>query len=220
MSGKAHNLTGKRYGRLIVISRAANRQGKVMWLCKCDCGNTKEIAAPSLVSGRTQSCGCLSKERTRIACTKHGGLNTRLYRIWRNMKSRCACSSAAKHFNYGGKGITVCEEWNEFSAFREWALSNGYTDNLTIDRKDSSKGYTPENCRWATTKEQNNNTSQNHILDYNNFSGTIAQWAERIGLPYKVLSERIRREWTIERALNTPIVKKIRRASNGRFIAS
>lgn len=219
MSGKAHDLTGNRYNRLTVMSRTPNHKGKVTWLCQCDCGNTKEIAGASLVAGNTQSCGCLAKERSSAASKKHGGLDTRLYRIWRNMKSRCHCPSAAKYHNYGGKGIDVCNEWIDFTGFRAWAMGNGYSDELTLDRIDGNGDYCPDNCRWATFKEQNNNTAQNHILHHDGFSGTIAQWAERIGLPYKVLSERIRRGWATERALTTPIIREVQR-ENGRFITS
>lgn len=208
MSGKAKDLTGQQFGRLKVLERAENKDRCVMWKCLCTCGETKEIQSRSLVAGLTQSCGCLRKERAIKSTTTHGDSKTRLYRIWRNMKSRCSCESASKYNIYGGKGITVCEQWIDFSGFREWALSSGYKENLTLDRVDGNKGYCPDNCRWASYKDQANNTTQNRIITYKGKSMTMAQWATHQGLSYKALSERIRRNWSVERALITPLKRK------------
>lgn len=151
--------TGKRYGRLLVISD--NGDGK--WLCRCDCGNTVSVSGSSLGSGDTKSCGCLRRDRQRKAVVTHGQYQTRLYRLWANMIARCETESRREYKNYGGRGISVCEEWrNDFTSFRDWAVSNGYdpklpTDKCMLDRIDNDGNYCPSNCRWVTRSEQNRN---------------------------------------------------------------
>ncbi len=157
--GKLIDLTGQRFGRLVVVARAENdSHNKARWCCRCDCG--KEIIARSndLRSGNTQSCGCFQRSQTSSTNATHGGGGTRLYTIWKAMKARCYNLKAEKYKDYGGRGITICPEWkNDFSAFRDWALSSGYTDDLSIDRIDVDGNYEPLNCRWATAKEQRHN---------------------------------------------------------------
>lgn len=153
------DLTGQRFGLLTVTSRAANdKHNQIRWNCQCDCGNTSVVNGSSLRSGSTQSCGCKKKKIMQDRMTTHGGRNTRLYSIWRNMKIRCNCTSYEDYAEYGGRGISVCDEWaDSFENFRDWAVANGYASDLTIDRIDNDRGYAPDNCRWATMKEQQDN---------------------------------------------------------------
>ena len=138
--------------------------------------------------------------------TKHGCCGTRIYRIYNNMIVRCFNQNARSYQDYGGRGITVCDKWSHnFQAFYDWAMANGYADNLTLDRIDVNGNYEPLNCRWATKKEQANNTRRNRMITYNNKTQTIKQWADEYGINYPKLKDRINKlHWTIERALNTP----------------
>lgn len=130
---------------------------------------------------------------------------TRLYSIWGNMKSRCTNPNKPDYKYYGANGITFCEEWSDYSNFKNWAINNGYKDGLTLDRKDGNKNYCPENCRWITIKEQQNNKRSNHRLEFNGESHTIAEWAEILNMDRAVIKDRLRAGWSINDVLTTPV---------------
>ena len=168
------DLTGQRFGGLTVIGFAKKSNDRqYMWKCRCDCGNEIVIRSHSLRSGNTRSCGCLQKETNIKLRQTHGMTKTRLYNIWQSMKQRCSLPSASCYKYYGGRGITVCNEWQNFEPFCEWALANGYADNLTIDRIDVNGNYEPNNCRWLTIQEQQNNTRRSHNITFNGITKTL-----------------------------------------------
>lgn len=183
---KQIDITGCKFGRLTVLEKnGKDNFGQVIWKCRCECGNTTFVRSYHLRSGHTKSCGCLERETKTLAHTIHGKRNTRLYEIWAGMKSRCLNPSIREYKWYGAKGVVICPEWlNDFQAFYDWAIAHGYADNLTIDRIDNNKGYSPDNCRWATKKEQQNNRSNNRFLTYNGETHNISEWAKKFGVEY------------------------------------
>ena len=203
--GKLIDLTGQQFGRLVVLKRAeTSEKSKPKWLCRCECGNEVTVIGHSLRSGITRSCGCLRNENVGLSPV-HGASHSRLYKIWDSMKYRCYNSKCQYFHRYGGRGIAICDEWRDnFVAFREWALSSGYRDDLSIDRIDNDGNYCPENCRWATRKVQGNNQSTNHLLEYNGEIKTISQWSEITGIRHDTLLHRIKLGWSIEKVLTTP----------------
>lgn len=168
----SHKIEGQRFGRLVAIRRdgsyvAPNGRKSAKWLCACDCGNTVSVIARSLVTGHTKSCGCLMREVNSRQATKHGREGTRLYVVWINMKQRCENPNNSRFADYGGRGITVCDEWKDFESFAAWADASGYDANAkrgacTIDRIDNNKGYSPTNCRWTDMKQQRVNQRRNN----------------------------------------------------------
>ena len=160
------NLTGKHFGKLTVIKRVNNIGKRVTWHCQCDCGKIRNVMSTNLICGKTSSCGCIRNAKTKETNTKHGLKNTRLYNIWVNMKQRCYNSNNPKYPIYGGRGIKICDDWkNYFFSFYNWAISNGYKENLTIDRMNVNGNYEPNNCRWITNQEQQKNRRNSKTED-------------------------------------------------------
>ena len=205
--GRFIDMTGERYGRLVVLRRADDyivpKTGKhqTMWECVCDCGRNVVTARTPLVSGAVISCGCAGRENRMRAIVKHGGTGSRLYNIWLDMRHRCTIPGSTRYDNYGGRGINVCEEWNDFATFRFWAESSGYNDTLSIDRVDVNGDYCPENCRWTDILSQNNNTTRNVKIALGGEEMTIGQWARRLGISYNTMYGRIKLGWPEDRLL-------------------
>lgn len=201
--GKPLDLIGEKYGRLTVIEKLPERKnGNVMWRCRCECGNYDTVSTGELRYGRHTSCGCYQKERASQANRSHGQSKTRLYRIWCAMIKRCENPNAEGYENYGGRGVSVCTEWrNSFETFRDWSLTHGYTEKLTIDRNDVNEGYCPENCRWADRVDQMNNTRRTRHFEYGGRVHTLREWSNITGIPFTRLKGRLQRGWSIEKTL-------------------
>ncbi len=211
---KLIDLSGQRFGRLTVIERAESPGKRVSWLCKCECGKEIIVTADKLRSAHTRSCGCLSKEITSASSRTHGMSKTRLFKLWTAMRERCSCKKLISYPNYGGRGIRVCDEWqNSFETFRDWSIKNGYNDELSIDRIDVNGNYCPENCRWVTIAEQANNKRNNRRITLHGETHTLAEWSKMKGIKVSTISIRLKQGWTVERALNEPTHKWTRRGN-------
>ena len=205
---KLKDLTGITFGRLTVIKRAENQGKYVVWECECSCGNTVLVKAASLSSGNTKSCGCLKHEHPYMIT--HGLSKHRLYSIWIGMKGRCYNPNDSKYKNYGERGIAICDEWkNDFKAFYDWSMNNGYEETLTIERIDVNGNYTPENCTWIPMLEQCRNTTKVRWIEYNGESKLLSDWAKDIGIDPETLSQRIEK-WGINKAMTTPLLRRPR----------
>lgn len=204
-ANRLEDLSGQKFGKLTAISINHDTKDKrVRWNCICDCGSKTVVRACNLKSGEVKSCGCLANENSKT----HGMTNTRLYRIYKKMYRRCYRPKTKYYENYGGRGITICSEWlgeHGFEDFAKWSMENGYSDNLSIDRKDNDKGYSPDNCRWATAKEQANNTRSTVFLTYKRETKSASEWSEITGIRQDTLTNRKRNGWTDEECIETPI---------------
>lgn len=211
--GKLKDLTGLRYGRLTVLRFSEMRGRKSLWECQCECGRVKIIRSDNLQSGDSTSCGCYKQD----LLTKHGDYSSRLYGIWHSMRHRCLCPTSVQYKDYGGRGISICDEWADFSVFREWALTHGYDESAskgqcTLDRIDNNGNYCPENCRWVSILVQDNNKRNNVILSFDGKEQTIADWARELSINYVTLYSRIHKQgWSIARALTTPTMTQFSR---------
>lgn len=204
------DLTGQRFGRLTVLERAPKPSKQTYWLCSCDCGNQATVRGSNLRCGKTKSCGCLHDElssaRLKAQNTTHGESQSRLYGIWCDMKKRCNNPSHWAYARYGGRGIAVCDEWQGFESFYDWAMSHGYSDSLTIERTNNNEEYCPQNCQWVSMTVQSRNRSNNTTLEFADERLTVSEWAERMSMAYTTLYGRIYNYgWSVEKALTTPV---------------
>jgi len=208
---KKIDLTGRRFGRLIVLHDTGERKNRcVAWHCKCDCGNEVDVRGDNLTSGNTTSCGCYNRERVVEANTTHGMSRQEktypVYVAWKSMLWRCENPNYKQYKDYGGRGVKVCEEWHDPVVFIDWALANGWREGLTLDRINNNGNYEPDNCRWATRKEQAQNRRSNHLVTFNGKTQCLTDWATELGINGRTLFYRIDRlHWPIERALTEPI---------------
>jgi hypothetical protein len=200
MATRINDLTGRVYGSLCVVEFAHIYHGHAYWLCRCECGSYTIARGSHLKAGNISSCGCKKGNIT------HGESKTRLYNIWNNMKQRCQNPENTEYHRYGGRGISVCAAWGNYATFRDWALSHGYAPNLSIDRKDNNGNYEPDNCRWATARQQANNTRQNRLIELDGQSYSVSEWARRLGIKQSTISMRINKYgWSAEKALTTEV---------------
>jgi hypothetical protein len=190
--GRKNNITGQKFERLTAIKLiGTNEKGHTIWLFGCDCGVQKEINCSDVLKGSTKSCGCFKVDFGHLS--KHRGVKTRLYRIWRGMRQRCRNATSKDCKNYGGRGITFSEEWDDFSVFRDWALNNGYSDDLSIDRIDTNGNYESGNCRWSTNIEQCRNKRDTVFYEINGIKKPLIEWCEILNVKYTTAFERNRR---------------------------
>ncbi len=197
-SRKRREIAGTRFGKLLVLHEVAKKNPRSRrYLCQCDCGKETEVNVGALSSGHTRSCGCLILE----AVTKHGCYRgdkaTKTYRAWHGMKQRCLNQFDKSYKNYGGRCITICERWR--NSFENFLADMGESPmGASIDRIDNDKGYCPENCRWATTKQQANNRRSNVVIAFEGRTQTLMQWSEELGIKHSTLKMRLRRGWSVE----------------------
>lgn len=194
---------GEKINHLTILEKLEEKDkyGNKLWLCKCDCGNITKLNSSALAN--VKGCGC------KIDNIKHNMSKTKLYRSWNRMKNRCYAKSMACYELYGGRGIKVCDEWkNNFLSFKEWALNNGYKENLSLDRINVDGDYEPNNCRWITMFEQASNKRTNVFYTINGITKTQTQWARYYNIPITNLRRRLSSGWNIEDALTKPIKKR------------
>lgn len=215
-----NNLVGQKFGRLKVISRAEDNVSKsgyrtVMWNCICDCGNQVTVRGKSLKNGDSKSCGCLQKELISQRASKHHGVGTRLYAIWDSMRQRCNNPKNQAYRNYGGRGIQICKDWNNFNKFKNWAYDNGYSDTakrgeITLDRINVNENYSPENCRWINMKRQANNKRNTVYLTYKDKTLSLSEWSDITKIKYCTLWRRYKQGKTPEQILDTSNIKNFK----------
>lgn len=203
------NLIGKQFNRLTVVAFDGFRQkpsGKrrVQWLCRCECGNTTSVAAPNLKSGNSKSCGCHNLEVARSRATHRSGKSSE-YKSWNGLKDRCLNPKSRVFHRYGGRGITVCERWQ--NSFENFIADMGPkpTAKHSIDRIDNEKGYFPENCKWSNQTEQTRNTRRNRLLTLNGATRCMTEWSEITGLGIGTIWKRKKLGWSDARALTEPL---------------
>lgn len=205
-------LVGKRFGRLVVLEATDKKyknSGDIIWRCQCDCGNITYVATANLNAkvNFTASCGCMRRENA----TKHNLSASPIYKALVAIKGRCKNPNNKNYYRYGGRGITICDEWdgdNGFENFYKWSMENGYNEGLTIDRIDNSKGYSPENCRWTTQLVQMNNQRRNRFVTVDGETHSLSDWARINGICIGTIRDRLKRGWSEQDAVSTPVKKR------------
>ena len=203
---KSIDISNQRFGKLLVVKKAYYQNKKVYWQCLCDCGKITYVHTSNLKCKRIRSCGCLKVEELVNRSTKHNQRHTKLYEVWKTIKQRCLNPKNVSYHNYGGRGITICDDWkNDYFCFYEWSINNGYKEGLSIDRINNNGNYEPNNCRWTTRIVQNNNTRANNYITINNETKTLAEWCRHYNISYSLVRQRYKRyNWDIIKALTTP----------------
>lgn len=192
--------------RLTFKEEVINHKNKhKLGLFLCDCGTYKILRIYDVIKGTTKSCGCLRKELNRLSLLKHGDARTKFYKMWCTMIKRCYCESDQAYYRYGARGIKVCEEWHNYEVFKKWAMENGYKEGLTLDRKNNDLGYSPDNCRWVTMREQNRNHSNNLYITAWGETKLLVDWSkdERCNTTRSTITKRINRGITPEEAISS-----------------
>ena len=203
---RLHMLPGDRFGRLVLLSKIVTRNPySYKWYCQCDCGEHVIVVQVNLRTGNTSSCGCLRLERLHQALASHEKSGSLIYKTWNNMIQRCTNPHNSSWMNYGGRGISICHRWLSFTNF--YHDMGEPPDEYTLERKNNNGNYSPENCKWASRKEQSVNKRNNRMITFNDTTQSLIQWSEQINIPYWTLHARIRRHWSIKRALT----QKVRR---------
>lgn len=202
---KEVDITGVKNNYLTAVRRENNYKGTRdnYWVCKCDCGKLTIVRKYDFLHGKTKSCGCRSNEIKSASKFKHGDAkkDTPLYYVWSSMRQRCNNSNHPAYKNYGSRGISVCKEWDDYSVFKEWALASGYKKGLSLDRIDNDGNYCPENCKWSTFIEQQNNRRCSFYITYNGITRTATEWSRIVNKSDTTIKERIKRGWSVEDAL-------------------
>lgn len=212
-----HDLTGKTFGRLTVLGLSDLKNTKNrsrLWVCVCTCGNIVIKDTKHLNNGHAKSCGCLQKEHMNEFKEKfagrvtHGMSRERLFRIWSSMIKRCSDEKYVGYMDYGGRGITVCDEWKDLETFVGWANSHGYSDDLSIDRIDNNSGYCPDNCRWVDNYVQANNKRNNTLITYRNETHTLPEWSRITGIKQCTLRYRLKAGWQVNDIIERPVINQ------------
>ena len=203
------DIIGKKFGKLTVIrfieKKTLNNRPRYFYECKCECGNIVIREKSNLREGKMSSCGCYPAGKMNA---KHGlwSYDNKLYGVWQTMKARCFRQNCHKYKDYGARNVTVCDEWkNDFKAFNDWAFANGYKEGLSIERIDNDGNYEPSNCKWITKEAQAKNKRSNVFIEFNNERHCLAEWARLLNINYKLLHQRLKNGWSIEKAFLTPL---------------
>jgi hypothetical protein len=209
---KKIDMTGQKFNRLTVLEECGKtNDGKVKWLCLCDCGNVSSVSGKHLRNGQIKSCGCFNKERSKT----HGMSKTHYFGLWAQMISRCENANDSSYSRYGAKGIKVCDRWHSFENFL--ADMGDRPENTSIDRIDGSGNYEPSNCRWATAEEQAENRKTTRLIKWNGKTQSIVNWAKELGINKNVIKSRLTLGWSVDRSFSTPVRQSERRVEfNGK----